>query len=90
MTEGVELPNQVVIRMLEEKETYKYLEILKADTIKQVEMKEKNLKEYLRKDRKLLETKFYCRKLVKGINTWAVPIVRYSGLFSKWTREELK
>ena len=28
--------------MLGEKETYKYLGILKADTIKQVEMKEKN------------------------------------------------
>ena len=41
MTEGVELPNQVEIRTLEEKETYKYLGILKADTIKQVERKEK-------------------------------------------------
>ena len=40
ITEGVELPNQVVIRTLWEKETYKYLEILEADTIKQVEMKE--------------------------------------------------
>ena len=32
------------IRTLGEKETYKYLGILEADTIKQVEMKEKNLK----------------------------------------------
>ena len=41
MTEGVELPNQVIIRTLGEKETYKYLGILEAGTIKQVEMKEK-------------------------------------------------
>ena len=41
MTEGVELPNQIITRMLGEKETYKYLKILKADTIKQQEMKEK-------------------------------------------------
>ena len=27
---------------------------------------------------------------MKGINTWAVPFVRYSGPFLKWTREELK
>ena len=40
MTEGVELPNQVVIRTLGEKETYKYLGILEADTIKQVGIKE--------------------------------------------------
>ena len=41
ITEGVELPNQVIIRMLAEKETYKYLGILEADTIKQQDMKEK-------------------------------------------------
>ena len=27
---------------------------------------------------------------VKGINTWVVPLVRDSGPFLKWTREELK
>ena len=27
---------------------------------------------------------------MKGINTWAVPLVRYSGPFVKWTEEELR
>ena len=49
--------------MLREKETYKYLEILAADTIKQVKMKEKIKKEYLRKTGKVLETKLYSRNL---------------------------
>ena len=40
MTDGIELPNQDRIRTLEEKETYKYLGILEADTIKQVQMKD--------------------------------------------------
>ena len=40
MMEGIELPNQEKIRTLEEKEIYKYLGILEADTIKHVEMKE--------------------------------------------------
>ena len=40
MMERVELPNQVVIRTLWEKETYEYFGILEADTIKQVEMEE--------------------------------------------------
>ena len=35
-TEGIELANQEKIR------TYKYLGMLEADTIKQVEMKERN------------------------------------------------
>ena len=36
------------------KGNYKYLSILKFDTIKQVEMKEKIKKEHLRRTRKLL------------------------------------
>ena len=34
-----ELPNQESIRKFGDKENYKYLEILKSDTIKRVEMK---------------------------------------------------
>ena len=30
------------------------------------------------------------RNLLKGINTWAVPIVKYLAPFLKWIREELK
>ena len=41
LTDGIELPNQDKIRTLAKKQTYKYLEILEADTIKQVEMKTK-------------------------------------------------
>ena len=41
MTEGIELWNQEKIRTLGEKETYKYLGILEAETIKHAEMKEK-------------------------------------------------
>ena len=90
LTDRMELPNQDKIRTLAENETYKYLGILEADTIKQVEMKDKIQKEYLRRTRKLLETKLSRRDFIKGINTWAVPIVRYSGPFLKWTRDELK
>ena len=60
MTEEIELPNPGNIRTLWE--TYKYLWILEADAIKQVEMKEKNKKEYLRRTRKLLENKLYGKK----------------------------
>ena len=72
LTDGMELPNQDKIRTPREKETYKYLDILEVDTIKQVDMKEKIKKEYLRRTRKLLEIKLSCRNLIKGINTWAV------------------
>ena len=40
VTERIELPNQERIRMLGERETYKYLEILEANIIKHVEIKD--------------------------------------------------
>ena len=86
LTDGMELPNQDKIRTHGENETYKHFVILEADTIKQVEIKDKIQKEYCRK---LPEKKIKSRNLIKGINTWAVPHVRYSGLFLKWTRDEL-
>ena len=46
LTDGMELTNQDKIRTIWEKETYKYLGILEADTITQVEMKEKIKKEH--------------------------------------------
>ena len=87
LTGGMELSNLDNFRTLEEKETYKYLSILEADTIKQVEMKENTKKEHLRRIRKLLEIKLCRRNLIKGINTWAVSFDRYSEPFLKWTRE---
>ena len=90
MTDGMELPNQDKIRTLGENETYKYLRILEADTIKQVEMEDTIQKEYIRRTRKQVETKLSSRNFIKGINTWAVALVRYSGPFLKSTRDELR
>ena len=87
ITEWIELPNQQKIRMLGEKKTYRYLGILEADTIKQMKMKEKK---YIKRTRKLLETKLHSRNLIKGINTWAVPLLRYREPFFKWIRDELQ
>ena len=81
-TEWIELPNQDKIRMLREKETYKYLGILEVDTI--------NLEELKEKTRKLLETKLRSRNFINEINTRAVPLVKYSGPFLNCTREESK
>ena len=90
ITDGMELPNHDKIRTFGEKETYKYLGILEADTIKQVEMKDKIQKEYLKRTRKLLATKLSSRNVIKGINTWAVLLAKYLGPFLKWTRDEFK
>ena len=66
LTDGMELPNQEGMRTFGEKETYNYLGILVANITKQVKMKDKIQKEYLRRTRKLLETKLSSRNLIKG------------------------
>ena len=65
MTDGMELPNQEKIKTLGENETDKYVGILQADAIIQVEMKDKIQKEYPRRTRKLLDTKLSSRSLIK-------------------------
>ena len=55
-----------------------------------MERKDLIQKGYLRRTRNLLETKLSGRNLIKGINTGAVLLVRYSGPFLKGTRDELK
>ena len=67
ITKEIELQSQERIRAIEEKENYKYLEILEVDTIKQADMKGRVRKVYLRGIRKLCS-----RNLIKGINTWAI------------------
>ena len=84
MTEGIELPNQDKIRTPEEMETYKYMGILEADTIKHVEMKEKIKERYPRRTRKL----DYIPEISPKEYIWGVTLVRYSGPFLNWMREK--
>ena len=85
--EGIKLPNQEKFRMLREKEILRNIRSkhhqTRGDEIKEIK------KEYRRIMRKLLKTKVYCRNIIKVINTWAIPLVRYTETFLKWTKEEL-
>ena len=40
--------------------------------------------------RKLLGIKLYSKNLIKEINTWAMPLIRYLGSFFKWMRKKLQ
>ena len=64
-TDGMEQQNQDKNRTFRENETYKYLGILEVDTIKQVQMKDKIQKEYIRRTRKLLKINSLAETLSK-------------------------
>ena len=78
---GIELPDGKVIKSLQEDENYKYLRILEADKFLEEKMKLNNLKEYIRRIRKVLKSKLNGRDLVCGVNIWAVSLLRYSAAF---------
>ena len=50
----------------------------------------KKIEEYLRRMRKQPETKLYYRHIIKEINKRVISLVRYSGPYLKFTREELQ
>ena len=83
-SDGIQLPNDKVIKTLEEGQSYKYLGLLEAGEVMVNGMKDKVKKEYYRRVRKVLETKLDSGNVFKAINSWAVSVVRYSATFLRW------
>ena len=77
-SDGIKMPDDKVIKSLKGGEGYKYLGVLQADEVQVKEMKGKVGSEYKRRVRKILETKLNGGNVIKGINTWAIPVLRYS------------
>ena len=84
------MPDGKAIKSLQEGESYKYLGILKADKLLEEKMKLNVFKENIRRLRKVLKPKLNGRNLVYGVNTWAVPLTRYSAAFVSWRKSELQ
>ena len=78
---GIELPDGKVIKSLQEGESYKCLGILEADKFLEEKMKLNVSKEYIRRLRKVLKSKLHGGNLVRGFNTWAILLLRYSTAF---------
>ena len=87
---GIELPDGKFNKSLQEGESYKYLGILEADKFLEEKMKLNVLKEYIRRLRKVLKSKLNGRYLVRGVNAWAVSLIRYSAAFVSWRKNELQ
>ena len=67
---GLELPDGKVIKLLQEGESYQYLEILDTDKFLEEKMKLNVSKEYIRRLRKVLKSKQNGGNLVRGVNTF--------------------
>jgi len=69
---------------------YKYLGVLQSEKVMNKEMKGKISKEYMRRVKLLGKSELYAGNLVKGINAWAIGVVRYSAGILDWTQGELR
>ena len=85
----IKLPDGKVIKSLQEGKSYKYLEILEADKYLEEKMKLSVSKEYIRGLWKVLKSKLNGGNLVRGVNIWAVSLLRYSAAFFSWRKSEL-
>ena len=87
--EGITMPDGRVMKEVDEK-GYKYLGILEGAQIRTREMKELVKKEYFRRVKAVAKSKLYAGNLIKGVNAWAVSVVRYSAGVLEWTVKELR
>ena len=89
-SDGIKVPDGKEMKSLNEGDGYKYLGVTEADEIKKKEIKEKVGKVYKRRFRKVLGTKLSGENVIKGINIWAISLLRYSAAILDWTKEELQ
>ena len=90
MTEGIEVLNQEKNQNPRRKGNLQILGNIRSGRHQTSGDFKKINKEYLRGTIEQLQTKLPSRNLIKGINTWAVALVRFSGPFFKWTREKIQ
>ena len=88
-SEGIKLPGEQHIKEIDER-GYKYLGVLQGEGIMVKEMKEKIKGEYYRRVRVLAKSKLYSGNMVRGINAWAVAVVRYTAGIIDWSKKEVK
>ena len=84
------MPDSKIIKSLREGESYKYLGILEADKFLEEKMKLNVSKEYIRRLRKILKSKLNGGNFFRGVNTWAVSLLRYSAAFVSWRKSEVQ
>ena len=87
-TEGIQLPDGNNIKDIDEIGC-KYLGIIEGEKIKHQEMKEKVKKEYIKRLKAIIRSKFNSGNTVKATNTWAVPVIRYNACIVDWKNSEL-
>jgi len=85
----IALIDNTKISMLHRGETYKYLGISQSQKIDHKVVKKEICKEYLHRTKKIMQSKLNGENKIKAINTWAIPLLRYSAGIINYTKEDI-
>ena len=89
-SDGVELPSGDVIRSLSYGETYKYLGVMESCNIDHGLVREKVASEYKHRLKLILSSQLCGNYKFRAINTFALPVLRYSAGIVQWPVNILK
>jgi len=87
---NITLSEEVFIPILGVFNSYKYLGLLEHDTIKDSQIKSMVIMKYRQRTRKVLKSSLNGKNIITTINTWAIPLMRYTAKIVCWTQNELK
>ena len=85
--EGIMLNNEEVIGDVSV-DGYMHLGMRERGDIAYEEMKQKTRKGYMDRVRKVMKSKLNGGNVIKAINTWAIPLIRYGAGIIDWTKNE--
>ena len=85
-TAGIDLPEGHIDDVAEK---YKYLGILQSYGNHDQEVRQKAITEYKKRVRQVLKSQLTAKHKVTAINTFAVPIIRYTAGIIEWPKEEI-
>jgi len=88
-SDNVILPPGDSICSLGAEESYQYLGILESGSMHHQSMKQHLIREYRHRVRKILSTQLCGNYTVQAINSFAIPLLRYSVGLIDWTKKEL-
>jgi len=86
----VTLDSDVMIPALDVLDFYKYLGLFENEVIKDSKIKSVITSNYKKKIRKVLKSALNGRNVIIAINTWAIPLIRYTAGIVRWTQAEIK
>ena len=79
-----------MIKDLDQKKVYKYLDVNESNGIEQATVKQKLKKELVKIMRLLLKTELNSQNRITAINMLAIPVITYSFNITDWNLSEVK